>query len=282
MLYRTLISADVLARHISDPNWVVIDCRFSLADATAGEFAYGEGHIPGAYYAHLEKDLSSPIDETSGRHPLPSEEAMNRRLGGWGINPSTQVVVYDDMNGAMAARLWWLLRWLGHDAVAVLDGGWQKWRADGWESHKALHAALPAMHRGEANRGMWLSSSQVQAQLEENEIVLLDARTPERFRGEVEPIDSVAGHVPGAVNRPFQMNLDKQGLFKSPDQLSQEFNKVLEGRSAEKVVHMCGSGVTACHNMLAMEHAGMSSSRLYVGSWSEWIRDLNRPVGKSG
>ncbi|MFC1749108.1 sulfurtransferase [Pseudomonadota bacterium] len=282
MLYRTLIGADVLARHISDPSWVVIDCRFSLSDATAGEFAYEQGHIPGAYYAHLGKDLSAPVGEATGRHPLPDVAAMNHRVGGWGISPHSQVVVYDDMNGAMAARLWWLLRWLGHDAVAVLDGGWQQWLADGWESHQSPHVALPAMHKGEGSRDMWLSAAEVEKQIEENEILLLDARTPERFRGEVEPIDPVAGHVPGAMNRPFQLNVDKQGLFKPRHQLAQEFGRLLSGRPAEQVVHMCGSGVTACHNLLAMEYAGLAGSRLYAGSWSEWICDLNRPVGKSG
>ncbi len=283
MHYRTLIGSDVLARHISDPGWVIIDCRFSLADSSVGELAYGVGHIPGAYYAHLERDLSGPVTGTSGRHPLPDADTLCQCLGGWGINNATQVVVYDQDNGAMAARLWWLLRWLGHEAVAVLDGGWHKWQVDGWERQQAPHVTLPARYEGVAQRTMWLSSAEVEEGLASDSLLLLDARAAERFRGEVEPIDPVAGHVPGAINRCFQLNLntDKHGLFKSPGQLATEFETLLEGHSPRQVVHMCGSGVTACHNLLAMEHAGLAGSRLYPGSWSEWVRDLKRPVGKS-
>ncbi len=282
MRYRTLVSTDVLARHISDPNWIVIDCRFSLADTTAGEFAYSQGHIPGAYYAHLDRDLSSAITETTGRHPLPSVDDFCQTLGGWGISSASQVVVYDDANGAFAARLWWMLRWVGHVDVAVLDGGWNKWKADGWEVQMQPHSALPAMYKGDALRDAWLSCDEVQAHLAHKDILLLDARAPERYRGEVEPIDPVAGHVPGAANRPFQENLDRFGLFKTPLQLNKEYEQLIAGRTPEQVVHMCGSGVTACHNLLAMEHAELTGSKLYAGSWSEWIRDIERPVGKGG
>lgn len=281
MHYRTLIGAEVLARHISDPGWVIIDCRFSLADTNVGELAYGVGHIPGAYYAHLERDLSGAVTESSGRHPLPEADALCQRLGGWGISSATQVVVYDQGNSAMAARLWWLLRWLGHESVAVLDGGWRQWQAGGWASQQVPHAAVAARYPGKAQRAMCLSSAEVEAGLAEDEILLLDARAPERFCGDAEPIDPVAGHVPGAINRCFQLNVDKRGLFKSPGQLAKEFETLLVRHSPQQVVHMCGSGVTACHNLLAMEYAGLSGSRLYVGSWSEWVRDLKRPVGKS-
>ena len=278
MSYTTLISTDVLARHISDPTWVVIDCRFSLADPAAGGLLYADRHIPGAHYAHLDRHLSSRITDTSGRHPLPDLEMFCQRLGEWGITPQSQVVAYDDAGGIFAARLWWLLRWVGHEAVAVLDGGWSRWCEEGRTQQKQTPVTLPGNYPCRPDNAQWLTAVQLQEELLKGETVLIDARAPERFRGEVEPIDPVAGHVPGAVNYPFQNNLNGQGAFKPADHLRRALEPLLQGRSPQQVVHMCGSGVTACHNLLAMEAAGLSGSRLYAGSWSEWIRDKERPV----
>jgi thiosulfate/3-mercaptopyruvate sulfurtransferase len=278
MRYTTLISTDILACHISDPAWVVIDCRFALADPAAGGMLHADRHIPGAHYAHLDRHLSARITDTSGRHPLPDPEQLCLRLGEWGITPQSQVVAYDDAGGVFAARLWWLLRWLGHEAVAVLDGGWSRWCEEGGMQQKPVPVTLPGNYPGQPDNRLWLTATQLQDELIKAEIVLIDARAPERFRGEVEPIDPVAGHIPGAVNYPFQNNLNSRGLFKPADHLRRAFEPLLQGRPPQQVVHMCGSGVTACHNLLAMEIAGLSGSRLYAGSWSEWIRDRERGV----
>jgi thiosulfate/3-mercaptopyruvate sulfurtransferase len=280
MGYTTLTDTRTLGARVDDPAWVVVDCRFNLADSGAGERAYRESHIPGACYAHLDRDLSSPITAQSGRHPLPDVAALAKRLGEWGIDNTTQVVAYDDAGGAMAVRLWWLLRWLGHEDVAVLDGGWQKWRREGRE----VTAALPRFQEKDfiphQDDAQWLSTQQIEAAIATGEILLLDARTPERFAGEQEPIDPIAGHVPGAVNFPLQQNLAADGTFLPAVALYALYEKVLQGKEASAVVHMCGSGVTACHNLLAMEHAGLHGSRLYSGSWSEWIRDPRHLVVK--
>lgn len=276
----TLVSAQTLARHLDDPAWVVVDCRFSLADPSAGERAYAEGHIPGARYAHLDRDLSSHITPTSGRHPLPDPPGLAARLGAWGIDSRTQVVAYDDAGGAFAARLWWLLRWLGHGAAAVLDGGIAAWTAAGGPLQSAAPTPRARSFQPRLQAGAWLDAAAVAAGLAEGTLRLVDARTQERFRGEVEPIDPVAGHVPGAINRPFQRNLAADGRFRPADELRAELEAAAGGGAPEAVVHMCGSGVTACHNLLAMEHAGLAGSRLYAGSWSEWIRDPARPVAR--
>ena len=278
MRYTTLISTDVLARHISDPAWVVIDCRFSLADPAAGGMLYADRHIPGAHYAHLDRHLSSRITEITGRHPLPDPEMFCQRLGEWGVTPQSQVVAYDDAGGIFAARLWWLLRWLGHESVAVLDGGWSRWCEEGRTQQKQAPVTLPGNYPCQADNSQWLTATQLQEELLKGETILIDARAPERFRGEVESIDPVAGHIPGAVNYPFQNNLNSRGVFKPVDHLHRAFEPLLQGHSPQQTVHMCGSGVTACHNLLAMEIAGLSGSRLYAGSWSEWIRDRERPV----
>jgi thiosulfate/3-mercaptopyruvate sulfurtransferase len=276
----TLISSDGLARSLADPEWVVIDCRFVLSEPAAGERAYRQGHIPTARYAHLERDLSSQVSAGSGRHPLPDRDKLAAKLGAWGVSPASQVVVYDDANGAMAARLWWLLRWLGHARVALLDGGWGRWLKDG--RPVATDTAPPGQAMFTAQRPLvaWMSTAQVQDAMLHQSVQLLDARAPERFRGEAEPIDAVAGHIPGAVNRPLQHNLAADGRFLPAAELRRQFTSQLGDVEPGQVVHMCGSGVTACHNALAMEHAGLSGSRLYAGSWSEWIRDPCRPVAK--
>lgn len=278
MSYTTLISAEHLLQNLAHPDWVLLDCRFSLADADAGAQSYRKGHIPNARYAHLNNDLSSPVTGHTGRHPLPDFSLLTRKLGLWGVGNRSQLVVYDDAGGAFAGRLWWLLRCMGHENAAVLDGGFNHWRRLGHPLTTALPIIKPAVFRTYLNEKNWLSAAQVRDQLAAKTIRLIDARTPERFRGEQEPIDPVAGHMPGALNRPYQSNLDSRGLFLPPEELRQQFKRILDNYTAENTAHMCGSGVTACHNLLAMEHAGLSGSRLYAGSWSEWIRDKNRAV----
>ncbi len=282
MSYTTLIPAEKLNQHLDDRNWIIFDCRFSLADADAGASAYRKGHIPHARYAHLNNDLSSAVTDQTGRHPLPDFSLLEKKMSLWGVSNQCQVIAYDDAGGAFAGRLWWLLRCLGHENVAVLDGGIKQWRQLGYALTTALPTVKPAIFKATLNKTYWLHSAQVRDQLAAKTIKLIDARTPERYRGEQEPIDPVAGHVPGALNRPFQLNLDKRGLFLSSEELRRQFKQLLADTPPEKTVHMCGSGVTACHNVLAMEHAGLSGSKLYPGSWSEWIRDRNRGVATGG
>lgn len=274
----TIIDAECLAVDVQNPDWVVCDCRFSLQDTDAGARAYAESHIPGARYLHLDRDLSGPRHNGSGRHPLPDPQVLTQRLGDIGIGADTQVVAYDQGPGFMAARLWWLLRWLGHEAVAVLDGGWQRWRGLDLPVSAASPGSRPRTLRARANRHAWLSIGEVEQGLARGDLVLVDARSAERFRGDHEPIDSVAGHVPGAHNHPCEANLEHSARLRPPLQLRAAFQNIAD--DAGEVVHMCGSGVTACHNQLAMEVAGLTGSRLYVGSWSEWIRDPARPVAK--
>ena len=278
MILSTLVDTETLSRHLDDPRWVVVDCRFALTDPDAGRRLYRAGHIPGARYAHLEQDLSSPVTPTSGRHPLPSPNALAEKLGRWGIDKTKQVAVYDDSFGAMAARLWWMLRWLGHEAVALLDGGFPKWQREGRPVTQDAPLITPTQFHATINNAMWVDADQVGAMLGMNGRLLMDARAEERFRGEVEPLDKVAGHIPGAVNMPYEDNLDFSGEFMSDEALREHYLAILRGVAPEKVVQMCGSGVTACHNILAMEHAGLAGAKLYAGSWSEWITDPKRPV----
>lgn len=277
-MFTTLIDTDTLARHLADPRWVVIDCRFTLTDTGAGRRAWTAGHIPGARYAHLDEDLSSPITPRTGRHPLPDPGALARKLGAWGIDESKQVVVYDDTFGAMASRLWWLLRWLGHESVALLDGGYPKWVRE----KKPVTPEAPVVHSAtfhpRVNNTLWVNADFVEQARQDEAFVVLDARAEERFRGEIEPLDKIAGHVPGAVNAMYEDNLDVSGEFLSAEELRERYLDLLGGVVPDQAIHMCGSGVTACHNVLAMTHAGLPGARLYVGSWSEWITDPNRPV----
>ncbi|MFO1371597.1 MAG: sulfurtransferase [Candidatus Competibacteraceae bacterium] len=276
-MFNTLIDAATLHAQLSDPNWVVVDCRFNMADMDAGRRAYRESHIPGARYAHLDADLSSPITPSTGRHPLPEPLQLARKLGDWGIGDHTQVIAYDDMGGMLAAaRLWWLLRWLGHTACAVLNGGFPAWQRAGLPLTAAFPKVYPAPFQARRDDRLWLSSAQVLAMPAEE--LLLDARGAARYRGEMEPIDPVAGHIPKAVNLPTESNLTSDGYFLPLPELRARFTAVLKAQPPATVVHSCGSGVTACHNLLAMEAAGLSGSRLYAGSWSEWIRDPNRPI----
>ncbi|MGZ4991968.1 MAG: sulfurtransferase, partial [Methylobacter sp.] len=231
-------------------------------------------------YAHLDKDLSSAITDFTGRHPLPNFALLAKKLGDWGISNTSQVVAYDDAGGAFAGRLWWLLRTMGHDNVAVLDGGIKQWKKQALPVTTVLPTIKPAAFRPYLNDTAWLSALDVQNSIAKKSVCLIDARTPERYRGEQEPIDPVAGHIPYALNRAFQLNLDGNGLFLPPEQLRKQFKQLIGTAAPEQVVHYCGSGVTACHNLLAMEHAGLTGSRLYAGSWSEWIRNKNRAVAK--
>ena len=277
MPYTTLIDVATLHAHRDDPTWIIVDCRFNLMEPEAGRRAYQAGHIPGARYAHLDEDLSSPITPTTGRHPLPDPAQLAARLGAWGIDDCIQVIAYDDMGGMLAAaRLWWLLRWLGHPAVAVLDGGWSAWQRAGLPASVEPVVCQPKTFQAQPDDRSWLSTAQVMALPPEQ--VVLDARGAARYRGEVEPIDPVAGHIPGALNLPTEGHLQSDGHFLPASELRVRFQTVLGDRAPASVVHSCGSGVTACHNLLAMEAAGLVGSRLYAGSWSEWIRDPARPV----
>ena len=299
MSHRTLIQAAELQTLLATgPAPVLLDCGFELADGTAGRRAYEAGHLPGAWYAHLEADLSGPKSTAatvadgrvgnSGRHPLPSRTALAATVARWGVRPGVQVVCYDDQASPYAARAWWLLRWLGHHEVAVLDGGRAAWRALGGEFTTALPesvasaasaasptspAPYPALSAGMPH----IDAATLQQRLGQGR--LFDARAGERFRGEVEPLDPVAGHIPGATLRFFKDNLLPDGRFKPAAQLAAEFDALgASGLPALALVHQCGSGVTACHNLLAMAHAGFGDTVLYPGSWSEWCSDPARPM----
>jgi thiosulfate/3-mercaptopyruvate sulfurtransferase len=276
MGWTTLIGADELAHAIDD--CVVVDVRHDLADVGAGRRAYDEAHVPGAFFLHMDDDLSSPKDGRNGRHPLPDRDRVRQMLEALGLTANRQLVAYDAQGGAMAARLWWLARWVGHERVAVLDGGVAAWKKAGYP----LTAEVPSPHPGQlperAPVAERVQAADVLGMLGRRDIALVDARAAERYRGDTEPLDPVAGHVPGAANRPWQSNLREDGRFKPAPVLRAEFDALLEGLPASSVLHYCGSGVTACHNLLAMEHAGLPGARLYAGSWSEWIADASRPV----
>ncbi len=279
MPHTTLIEPDDLAALPTDGDWVILDCRFELADPEAGTRAYREAHIPGAAYAHLDDDLSGPITATSGRHPLPDPAALARRLGQWGIGPETQVVAYDQGPGHFAARAWWLLRWMGHTRVAVLNGGFAAWRERGLPTTRTPAQARPTTFTGTPASQPTVTAEDVQAILGKPDQVIIDARAEVRFRGDQEPLDPVAGHVPGARCLPASANLDEAGRFLSTEELRQRFADLPEHA---RIICMCGSGVTACHNILALELTGRDDAVLYPGSWSEWIRDPSRPVATGG
>ena len=275
---RTLIAAEALASLLGDARLRVFDCRFDLARPAYGRAAYGEEHLPGAVFADLNTDLSAPATATSGRHPLPAPEVFAARLRAWGVNADSRVVAYDDNSGAYAARLWWMLRWLGHDDVAVLDGGMRRWLQLGLPLTEDVPAPTPGDFIARPRLGMVVSAPAVLTAALDPSARVLDARAPERYRGEVEPIDKVAGHIPGARNHPFGMSLDSQGRFLPPQALRDAFAASLDGAAPESVIVYCGSGVTACHVLLSLEHAGLTGARLYPGSWSEWSGDPSRPV----
>ena len=281
MRYTTLIETPALADSLDDPSLAIVDCRFDLKDTGAGERAYASGHIPGAVYAHVDRDLSAEKTGTNGRHPLPDVQTFASTLGRLGIDAGTQVVVYDQDSGGFASRLWWMLRWLGHDAVALLNGGFAKWLAEGRPTTAGVDVRTPRIFVPHPQPQMVATAEDVSTMVGQKAWRLLDARAPERFRGEVEPVDKVAGHIPGAVNVPFLENLDASGVFKPAADLAARFQEASGSTPADHVVVYCGSGVTACQNLLALEHAGLHGARLYPGSWSEWSSDPSRPMTRS-
>jgi thiosulfate/3-mercaptopyruvate sulfurtransferase len=274
----TLVTVEQLRDHLEDPGWCVIDVRHDLMNVTAGRRAYDAGHIPGAVFARMDDDLSGTKTGRNGRHPLPGREDLVQAFRRWGVDDDTQIVAYDAQGGNFAVRLWWLARWLGHARVAVLDGGWPVWLAR--TSLSSLEEPVRKAGHFSARPSLMplVAVDDVVRNLGTRERLVLDARTPERYRGEQEPIDPVAGHIPGARNRPWQRNLNPDQTFKSTAALRQEFEAALGSTAPIQVAHQCGSGVTACHNLLAMEIAGLTGSALYPGSWSEWIADAARPV----
>jgi thiosulfate/3-mercaptopyruvate sulfurtransferase len=276
MTVATLIDTETLSRH----DFVIIDCRFRLDDPGWGERAYAAGHIPGAGYAHLDRDLSGVKTGSNGRHPLPEVDTLARTLGRLGVDAGKQVVAYDQDNGMYASRLWWLLRWLGHEAVAVLDGGLRKWVLEKRPTTSDDEPRAPRVFIPDVRRSFVATLSEVAAAVGQANKRLLDARAPERFRGDVEPIDKAAGHIPGAANYHFMANLDETGVFRSRDALRTQLAGALGGVPADQTIAYCGSGVTACHNLLALEHAGLRGAKLYPGSWSEWSSDPARPIEK--
>lgn len=276
-----LVTTAELANHLHDPAWMIFDTRHDLLDTTKGPREYSQGHIEGAHFLSIDDDLSAAKTGTNGRHPLPEAGAFAAKMAALGASPDLQFVIYDGTGGMYAARLWWMLRWIGATRVALLDGGIAKWMAE----KRPVTTAVPAPRAPVSNRfttqsGLTVDAVDVLAHLDDAARTVLDARAGERYRGEVEPIDPVAGHIPGAVNRFWQANLNSDGTFKTREDLGREYSQLLAGRPPSAIVHQCGSGVTACHNLFAMEWAGLSGSRLYPGSWSEWVADPARPVAK--
>jgi thiosulfate/3-mercaptopyruvate sulfurtransferase len=275
----TIVSCEELAAHLDDADWRIFDCRHQLSAKDYGENAYAAGHLPGASFLHLDRDLSGTQSGDNGRHPLPDVEAFAAKMGAAGVSRRTQVVVYDDAEGMMAGRLWWLLRWLGHDRVALLDGGIKRWIAEGRPLSLEVPQTVPATFPVE-KRDWVVSADEVLANIEKQEFCVVDARSPDRFRGENETLDAVGGHIPGARNRFFRDNLNADGSFRAAAELRREYVALLAGFAPEQAVLQCGSGVSACHNLVAMEIAGLPGARLYAGSWSEWCSDPSRPVAR--
>jgi thiosulfate/3-mercaptopyruvate sulfurtransferase len=274
------VSADELGARLDDPDWVVIDCRFDLMSPGAGRLAYEAGHIPGGVYADLDQDLASAVadDGTGGRHPLPDPAEFGQLLASWGVGQDSIVVAYDDLDNAVAARLWWLLRWVGHQRVAVLDGGLDAWvEADGPLTTE-IPRPIPGLFKPRPGSMPVIDAECVEAELADGTLVLLDARAADRFAGRSEPLDRIAGHVPGASNTPFQDNLGTDKCFRPAAELQAYYRARIGDRPMDTVACMCGSGVTACHTLLALEAAGMRGASLYVGSWSDWISSAQRPV----
>lgn len=274
--WTNLVQAETLSIALGRPDLAIVDCRFSIVNPGAGESAYLLGHLPGAVYAHLDRDLSDMTKQGEGRHPWPDVHKFVAKLGEWGISPQHQVVAYDDGDGAQAARLWFLLRMLGHEKIAVLDGGWSRWTALGLKVDSSVPAPSNQRYQGSFDSDRLLDANQVQSRLAQGDL-LIDARAADRFRGENEMIDRVGGHVPGARSRPYADNL-VEGRMRPPVELAAEFRALTQGYAPEDVIVMCGSGVTACHHLLAMERAGLPGAKLFTGSWSGWISDPSRPI----
>jgi thiosulfate/3-mercaptopyruvate sulfurtransferase len=277
MILTALVEPKVLSQHLADPEWIVFDCRHDLAAPERGRDEYARSHIPGARFLHLEEDLSAPKTGRNGRHPLPDPGELMRKLGEAGVDSRKQLVAYDAQGGMVAARLWWLLRWLGHLPVAVLDGGWNQWTSEGRPQSAEIPRPEPTRFTGNP-RAIEVSAESVRSHLGDGSMLLIDARAPDRFRGQNETIDPIGGRIPYARNRFYRDNLDASGLFKTPEMLRDEFRAVLGANGPQQVVNYCGSGVSACHNLLAMEVAGLRGARLYPGSWSEWSADPSHPI----
>ena len=280
LVYDHFINIDELAKRLEDSNLILIDCRFDLKDTGWGYRCYLSGHIPGAVYAHLDHDLSSMVTPQTGRHPLPAAEVFNQTLRRFGVDQSSQIVAYDSSGGAYAARLWWMLRYFGHTSVAVLNGGYTKWQSENYPIITGFQKNFASLYQINSQRatGLIIPTNEVLENLQTGNYLLLDARSPERFRGEFEPIDAVAGHIPGAINRFHGENLNADMTIKTKNQLKNEFKQLLQDVPPENVVVYCGSGVTSCLHILAMEYAGLSGASLYPGSWSEWIRNSSHPI----
>jgi thiosulfate/3-mercaptopyruvate sulfurtransferase len=276
---QTVIDAETLAAHYDDPDWVVVDCRFKLGEPEFGRREWSAGTIPGARFANLDRDLAAPVRAgVTGRHPLPTPEDFAATLGGWRVGPLTQVVVFDQAGGAFAARLWWMLRWVGHTHVAVLDGGFPAWVAGGYPVAPGRPTSVgDSPYAITLDARVAVDAAAVLAASEDDAVTVLDARAESRYRGEGETTDPIAGHIPGAISAPFADNLDAEGRLRPAAELRARFEALLDGRRSRDAICYCGSGVTACHDILAMAHAGLEPARLYPGSWSEWIVDPTRP-----
>ena len=277
-----LINTENLSQHLHDPAWVIFDCRHDLFDLAKGERQYREGHIPGAHFASIDVDLSGEKTGNNGRHPLPSPAAFTAFLARHGVSSTSTIVAYDDVGGQFASRLWWMARWIGLTKLLLLDGGLPKWIAEGRKCAVDVPAPMPAPLRGEADPLMVWSTAEVLAHIGDTNFSLIDARPAERYRGEVEPIDPVAGHIPNAANRFYKANLNADLTFRPADEIKNEFAALTNHQPVDHVVHYCGSGVTACANIFAMEYAGLAGSKLFAGSWSEWVSDPTRPVVTQG
>jgi len=280
-MHTTLISTDALAEHLVDTSWLIADCRYNLNDETWGRAQYEAAHIPGAVFVDVAHDLAGRRTGTNGRHPLPPLEDMAATFGRLGIGDDIQVIAYDQEAGAFASRLWWMLRYLGHDAVAVVDGGFAKWTREGRRVRDGVEPLRPSRFTPRPRNEMRVTVDETLAHLGDPSVLLIDARSPDRYAGKPDPLDTIYGHVPGARNRYYRHNVTDAGTMRSSRELRADFEQVLAGRPASEVVMYCGSGITACHNLLAMEHSGLRGARLFAGSWSEWESDPNRPVERS-
>ncbi len=278
--FHTLITCSQLA-DADTTNLRIVDCRFDLSDTEAGRRAYTQSHIPGAAYAHLDEDMSGPIlpDRTGGRHPLPDPDEFARTLARLGITNNTRVALYDASGGSMASRMWWMLRWVGHDSVAVLDGGWDAWTAAGLPTRSGEESPQPGSFTATPRPELVVDAAEMLRKTASGGALVIDARGADRFRGENETHDPIGGHIPGASNLPQSGNL-RDGLFLEPDELAARFSELMGNRPPSEVIFYCGSGVSACHNALALQHAGIGEARLYPGSWSDWITDPSRPTAQ--
>jgi thiosulfate/3-mercaptopyruvate sulfurtransferase len=282
-MYQTIIEPSKLYEHLYNPEWLIVDCRFSLQNTNQGFVEYQENHIPGAIYVDLNRDLSSPhIPGVTGRHPLPPVSRIIGFFSALGIQEGIQVIAYDAAGGALAAaRLWWMLRWLSHDSVAVLNGGWQCWSNEIQLGKSGVEERRPTKFRGIPRPNMYLTADEVDEFRMDPSYCLLDVRSEERYLGLIEPIDPISGHIPGAINFPYTRNLDHNGCFQSAEEIRKDYLKKLGNGHSEKTIFYCGSGVTAAHSILSMEYAGLPGSKLYAGSWSDWITDPNHPVSRT-